>query len=477
LRIDGQHANIQCANFRSDAPAPFAIRVMPMNPGDEIAKPVESLPDRAILLVVCAYAAAFVVFGLVVDGPAQVLRGLAGIVTTRDALLTDYFGIGGIGAGCVNAGLLTLCACFAYHLAKAKVDGGAVACLFLVLGFGLFGKNLLNIWPIVLGVFLYAQFKREPFSAHIKTAFFGAALAPVFSEILFSTSLSFEVRLPLALATSLVIGFILPPAAAQLFKAHEGYSLYNMGFTAGIVGTLVVAAYKSFGFVPDPVMIWTTGNNLLLGSFLAAVLGSMVAVGWYLDRSLASRLKAIVASSGQAPTDFIALAGFGPTLANMGLAGAVGTAYVLLVGGDLNGPVIGAILTIVGFAAFGKHPRNIVPIMAGVFLGSLTKPFGAADPSIVLAALFGTTLAPIAGRFGWHWGIVAGLIHSSAALSVGSLHAGLNLYNNGFAAGIVAAVLAPVIIAIRAGRDRDHAAAPAPAQPPDANRQQARPGR
>jgi hypothetical protein len=203
----------------------------------------------------------------------------------------------------------------------------------------------------------------------------------------------------------------------------------------------------------------------------------MVAVGWYLDRSLASRLKAIVASSGQAPTDFIALAGFGPTLANMGLAGAVGTAYVLLVGGDLNGPVIGAILTIVGFAAFGKHPRNIVPIMAGVFLGSLTKPFGAADPSIVLAALFGTTLAPIAGRFGWHWGIVAGLIHSSAALSVGSLHAGLNLYNNGFAAGIVAAVLAPVIIAIRAGRDRDHAAAPAPAQPPDANRQQARPGR
>ena len=44
-------------------------------------------------------------------------------------------------------------------------------------------------------------------------------------------------------------------------------------------------------------------------------------------------------------------------------------------------------------------------------------------------------------------------MHSSAALSVGSLHAGLNLYNNGFAAGIVAAVLVPVIIAIRAKRD------------------------
>jgi hypothetical protein len=124
-------------------------------------------------------------------------------------------------------------------------------------------------------------------------------------------------------------------------------------------------------------------------------------------------------------------------------------AYILAVGGELNGPVIGAIFTIVGFAAFGKHPRNIVPIMLGVFLGSLAKPWSADDPSVLLAALFGTTLAPIAGRFGWHWGVVAGFAHSSAAQTVGPLHAGLNLYNNGFAAGIVASVLVPVIIAIR----------------------------
>jgi len=424
--------------------------------------PVAPLPDRVILRVVCAYAAAFVAFGVGVDGPERVLHGLLSIVTTRDALLTDYFGIGGIGAGCVNAGLLTLAACLVYRLANAKITGASVACLFLVLGFGLFGKNLLNIWSIVAGVFLYARFKGEPFANHVNTAFFGAALAPVFSEILFSTTLSLEFRVPLAIATSLVIGFILAPAAAQLFKAHNGYSLYNMGFTAGIVGTLVVATYKSYGFVPDPVMIWTSGNNALLGAFLAAVFASMVALGFYCDRALPSRLKQIMAEAGQAPTDFIALAGFGPTLANMGLAGGVGLAYVLAVGGDLNGPVIGAILTIVGFAAFGKHPRNIVPIMAGVFLGSLFKPFGAADPSIVLAALFGTTLAPIAGRFGWHWGVVAGLVHSSAALSVGSLHAGLNLYNNGFAAGLVASVLVPVIVAIRAKRD---ASANPPASP------------
>ena len=394
--------------------------------------------------------------------------GLVAIITSRDTLLTDYFGIGGIGAGCVNAGLLTLCACLVYDRTGAKMTGASVACLFLVLGFALFGKNLLNVWPIVFGVSLYSRFKGETFATNINTAFFGVALAPIFSEILFSGSLTAAVSVPLALATGLVIGFVLPPAAAQLFKAHMGFSLYNMGFTAGLVGTLVVALYKSYGFVPDPVFIWTTGNNLLLGSFLALVFASMIAVGFAFDRQRAGRAeegdrddgpgahrlhRASRASARRSPT--------------WDCAARSRMAYILAVGGDLNGPVIGAIFTIVGFAAFGKHPRNIVPIMAGVFLGSLAKPWNVDDPSILLAALFGTTLAPIAGRFGWHWGVVAGFVHSSAALTVGPLHAGLNLYNNGFAAGIVASVLVPVIMAIQSRTRRaDEPASASDATPP-----------
>ena len=153
--------------------------------------------------------------------------------------------------------------------------------------------------------------------------------------------------------------------------------------------------------------------------------------------------------TGQAPDDFVAQFGMGSTLVNMGLSGAVSLLYILSIEGDLNGPVLGAIFTIIGFAAFGKHPKNIAPIMLGVFLGSIAKPWGANAPSMQHIALFGTTLAPIAGRFGWYWGVVAGFVHSSAALSVGALHAGFNLYNNGFAAGLVAAVLVPVIMAIQ----------------------------
>lgn len=420
---------------------------------DSVIEPLR-LSDHTILGIVAVYASAFVVFGVLVDGPEAVMRGLIEIVTTRDALLTDYFGVGGKGAGCVNAGLLTLAACFVYYKSAAKISGAAVACLFLVLGFGLFGKNLVNVWFIVLGVFLYCKFKREAFAAHINTAFFGTALAPVFSEIAFSTALPFAVGLPLGAVTATVIGFVLAPAAAQLFKAHMGFSLYNMGFTAGIIGVLVVALYKSFGFVADPVMIWTSGYNRLLGAFLAALFLSMAVAGYLLDRNAVGRMLQIMRSSGQAPSDFVSLAGFGPVLVNMSLTGGIGLIYVLLVGGDLNGPVIGAIFTIVGFAAYGKHPGNIWPIMLGVFIGSLVKPWSPADPSGLLAALFGTTLAPIAGRFGWHWGVVAGFLHSSAARSVGAVHAGLNLYNNGFAAGIVASVLAAVIISVQTRKDQ-----------------------
>jgi hypothetical protein len=425
--------------------------------------------EPVALRVVCAYALVFIAFGFLVDTPAAIARGLLAIVTARGALVTDYVGVGGIGATFVNAGLLALCACLVYRVSGARIGGAALACLFLVLGFALFGKNLLNVWFIVLGVWLYARLRDERFATHVNTAFFGSALAPIFSEAVFGLGLPLAIGLPLGAATSVLAGFFLAPVAAQLFKAHMGFNLYNIGFTAGIVGTLVVALYASFGLVPGPVLLWTSGNNLLLGAFLAALFASMVALGYALDRGLPARLRALMDTSGQAPSDYVKSFGIGAALANMGLCGLLGLAYILAVGGDLNGPVIGALFTVVGFAAFGKHVRNTAPIIAGVYLGSLAKLWDAADPAVQLAALLGTTLAPIAGRFGWRWGIVAGFVHSSAALSLGAVHAGLNLYHNGFAGGIVAAVLVPVILAVQSARRSASDARPEPARPTQAD--------
>jgi hypothetical protein len=406
--------------------------------------------NRRLLLIVALFPLAFVLFGLTLASPQALLQGVLAIISSRDTLITDYMGVGGTGAALVQAGLLTLLAIGCYMLAGATISGPAVACLMLVLGFGLFGKSLINIWFIVAGVWLFARFvRKEPFANHINTAFFGAALAPIFTEIAFSSALPWQTRLPLAALTTLLIGFVLVPVAANLFKAHMGHTLYNIGWVAGIVGTVIVAVYKGYGFVPDPVFIWTTGNNRLLGSFLAGLFVATAWLGLWMDRQAWSKLGYLMRLTGRSPTDFVALAGIGPALLNMSLTGALGTAYVLAVGGDLNGPTLGAIFTIVGFSAYGKHLRNIVPIMAGVFIASLTKDWGAGDPSLVLAALFGTTLAPIAGRFGWHWGLLAGVLHGSVAQTVGQVHGGLVLYNNGFAAGLVAAVLVPVILALQ----------------------------
>ena len=409
-----------------------------------------------LFAIVALFPLAFIFAALLLDSPRTVLEGLARILTSRDTLITDYMGVGGIGAALLNAGLLTLVALAFYWRSGAVLGGASVACLFLVLGFALFGKNLINVWFIVLGVFLYARYKGEPFAQHINVAFFGAALAPIFSEIFFSSALPLHFSAPLAVATTLLLGFLLVPTAAHLFKTHMGFTLYNIGFVAGLLGTLIVAIYKSYGFVPEPVFIWTRGNNLLLGTALFALFAAMAAGAFWIDRGVWRQQLALMRRSGQSPTDFVALHGIATALLNMSLTGAMGTAYVLLVGSELNGPTIGAIFTVVGFSAFGKHPKNIAWIMLGVFLASMLKDWNAADPSAVLAALFGTTLAPIAGRFGWRWGIVAGFIHSSVAQTVGDLHGGLVLYNNGFAAGLVAAILVPVILALRpadAGED------------------------
>ena len=134
---------------------------------------------------------------------------------------------------------------------------------------------------------------------------------------------------------------------------------------------------------------------------------------------------------------------------------------ILATGGDLNGPTLGGILTIMGFSAFGKHARNITPIMLGVVIGGVFMHFDINQSSVQLALLFGTTLAPISGYFGWPFGIVAGFLHSSVVLHAGTPVEGINLYNNGFSGGLLAIVLYPIISeAIRHHRpglqDRDY---------------------
>ena len=156
-------------------------------------------------------------------------------------------------------------------------------------------------------------------------------------------------------------------------------------------------------------------------------------------------------TSGRAPSDYVRTFSPGPVLVNMGVNGLIGTGYIVFTGGDLNGATIGAIFTIIGFSGYGKHAFNMVPVMAGVLAGSLLNHVELNNSGLQLAGLFGTTLAPFAGVFGWPFGMLAGLIHSSVVLQAGLPLEGMNLYNNGFSGGLVA-FLAGGRCAAKAGR-------------------------
>jgi hypothetical protein len=411
----------------------------------------DRLQYRILTLTFLALAAT----GFFFDTPSGIAGGLLRIITDPDYLITDYMGVGGVGAAFVNSGLVCLLCIGLLRLQRVPVTGITIAAIWTIAGFSFFGKNLLNVWFIMAGVWLYARYRKEPFSRFIYSALFGTALAPLVTQILFGFGAPLWVKIPLATLAGLSVGFVVPPLGAAMMRFHQGFNLYNIGFVSGFVGSIVLSLFRSYGFVPETRLIWSTGHNAILAPLFLALFGAMFLLGFVMNGRRLSGLAALMRRPGRIVTDFLLLFGVGPTLMNMALGGACAILYLLAIGGDINGPTLGGVFTVVGFSAFGKHPRNMAPIVAGVAIGGLTKVWGLSDPRIQLAALFGTTLAPVAGEFGILWGIAAGFVHSSLVLNIGTLHAGFNLYNNGFSGGTVAAVLVPVIEALRTGSEKN----------------------
>ena len=334
-------------------------------------------------------------------------------------------------------------------------DGHTITSACLMFGFSLFGKNLLNIWAIMLGVFLYARYHRTSVSRYIYIGYYGTSLSPIITQVMQMWELPIPVRMGLCILTGTVIGFVLPPLCTHVHYSHKGYSLYNVGFAGGIIATVIVSMFKSFGITIESRLIWSEGNNGMFLALLFVLFGGMILYGVLSGKKEAVRgYRNILKCYGLGGTDYYKTEGGSATLINMGVNGLASMIILVALGGELNGPTIGSIFTVVGFSATGKHLRNILPVMAGVCLASVAKNWSITDPSAQLALLLSTTLAPIAGEFGILAGVLAGFLHSSVALNVGIVYGGMNLYNNGFAGGIVAIFLVPVIQSVMDRRAR-----------------------
>jgi hypothetical protein len=271
--------------------------------------------------ILSIYGFSLIGLGFWFNSPSEILEGLFQIIVSPDTLISDYMGVGNIGSAFVNAGLLNLIVLFFFYRLKLPIYGVSIACLFTVTGVGLFGKNLFNVWLIVIGVFLYAKYQQEPFSKYAYKAFYGTALAPMATEILFSTNSPLWLKIFLAVFISLLVGFILSPVADNVFRIHQGFSLYNIGFTAGMIGVILVALLASYGIIPIPQMIWTQNNPNIFIGYLILMFISMILVAFFLDKKSWQGFKQILTYSGKVPTDFVELVGFCPTLINMGMNG------------------------------------------------------------------------------------------------------------------------------------------------------------
>ncbi|MCI8790550.1 MAG: DUF1576 domain-containing protein [Lachnospiraceae bacterium] len=376
---------------------------------------------------------------------ADAVKGLWVIVISRDALITDYFGLAGYASAFLNAVLVMGMGLWLLCREKVKFTGLTMAAVFINVGYALWGKNPVNILPILVGTSAYALVHGSRLSRYIYTGFFGTSLAPLVTELVFELPYGRKMNLLVAIAVGILIGFILPALSVHTASMHMGYNLFNVGFSAGILAFVVVCVLKSFGIESESVLIWREGRPLWIVVGLFGYFALTFLYGLYLCGGRAEGLLKVWKHPGRAVADFVLMEGPGNTLMNMALVGALCAAYICLIGGDFSGPVVGAILTAFGFSAFGAHVRNYAPVLAGVYLSTLLNRFEPTTPGVQLAAAFAVGLAPIAGRFGVIAGIVAGMLHTAIVMCTSQMYGGLNLYNNGFSAGWVAIIMVPAI--------------------------------
>ena len=151
-------------------------------------------------------------------------------------------------------------------------------------------------------------------------------------------------------------------------------------------------------------------------------------------------------------TDYVYVGGLGATFFNVASILLINLFLVKRLKIRMTGPVYAGLVMICGFSFFGKNIFNTLPIYFGIFLFSIFKrlPF----KSFIITILFSTGISPIVSYcffgFGFEYyigiplGIIVGVIVGFVLPAISShtiiFHEGYNLYNTGFALGIISLV-------------------------------------
>ncbi len=415
--------------------------------------------EKSLYTIMLIFIIGLAVVGLSLDGPIEALQGFLQL-QTRGARLIHDFTQAGTGAAMFNAALVGMIGLVLIYFVSVSISGPTIAGIFTMIGFGFFGKTPLNILPIIAGVWIAAKIANKSLGSYSLIALFGTALGPVVTFIMFEMGLPLLSSIPLGLLSGLVAGFILPGVAGSMLQLHQGYNLYNTGFSCGFIGLFVSGLLIATEKMKPITIIWNSTAEpalFLLIPILSVflIVSALVIDGFSNIRKTLKGFIDLQKLPGRLPTDIFDAETAGSALINMGLLGLASSLYVWLAKAPFNGPVIGGILTVMGFGGFGKTLKNVWPVVAGVVLATLVFGKQLSDPGPILAALFCTTLAPIAGQFGILAGMVAGFIHLFMVETTAVWHGGMDLYNNGFAGGLTASLIMAVMQWYKTNRPKE----------------------
>lgn len=398
------------------------------------------LPILALIMIILAF---------IFNTPKEIFVGYKNILLSSSILTTDYIAIGTLGGALVNAASILILNLVILRLLNLRMSGLIYAALYMILGFSFFGKNILNSLPIYIGIYLYAFINKIPVKNLVISLLFSSGISPLVSYLIFGFDLAYYISIPLGIGAGIVAGLMVPAISSHTIKFHQGYNLFNVGFSLGIISLAFNGVLRAFNLRASEISILSNDHNLFLYLFVAILALVLLIAGIILNPKSFKMIPDLYKRSGRLVSDYIRDYGVSIVMINQASLLTFEILICLIFKIKLNGAIFGTILAVSGFAGTGLHLKNTSFVMLGAILMCLITKTNITSTSIIIGILFSAGVAPIAGRYGIVAGIIAGMLHIVILPLCRSFQGGYDLYNNGFCAGFVACILIAIIEAFK----------------------------
>lgn len=398
------------------------------------------LPILALIMIILAF---------IFNTPKEIFVGYKNILLSSSILTTDYIAIGTLGGALVNAASILILNLVILRLLNLRMSGLIYAALYMILGFSFFGKNILNSLPIYIGIYLYAFINKIPVKNLVISLLFSSGISPLVSYLIFGFDLAYYISIPLGIGAGIVAGLMVPAISSHTIKFHQGYNLFNVGFSLGIISLAFNGVLRAFNLRASEISILSNDHNLFLYLFVAILALVLLIAGIILNPKSFKMIPDLYKRSGRLVSDYIRDYGVSIVMINQASLLTFEILICLIFKIKLNGAIFGTILAVSGFASAGLHLKNTSFVMLGAILMCLITKTNITSTSIIIGILFSAGVAPIAGRYGIVAGIIAGMLHIAILPLCRSFQGGYDLYNNGFCAGFVACILIAIIEAFK----------------------------